>query len=421
MTSSRDESDQTPFRYNATLANEIELAWQERWQDEGTFYAPNPVGLLAAGFERAAGRPKAYVLDFFPYPSGVGLHVRHPLGYIATDVLCRFLRMTGRTVLHAFGYDAFGLPAEQYAISTGQHPAISTEHNIDNMRRQLLRLGLGYDTRRELATTDPRFYRWTQWIFLQIWGSWFDEDQQRGRPISELIAEFEAGTRAPSGPANPAGKPWADLDELTRRQVVNGWRLAYIAEEMVNWSPGLGTVLANEEVTAEGRSDVGNYPVYRRPLRQWMLRITAYADRLLADLDELDWPEPIKQQQRNWIGPIDGAVITFPAADGTEVDAAPGAEVRIEAFSTRPDTLPGATYLVLAPEHALAGALAAKEWPAGTPESWRFPAGRGAAADWTPHRHLRDQPRHRSTDPGVPRGLRADRLRDRGHHGRSRA
>jgi leucyl-tRNA synthetase len=384
MTSSRDESDKPPFRYDARLANEIELAWQERWQAEGTFYAPNPVGPLAAGFERAGGRPKAYVLDFFPYPSGVGLHVGHPLGYIATDVLCRFLRMTGRTVLHAFGYDAFGLPAEQYAISTGQHPAISTKHNIDNMRRQLLRLGLGYDTRRELATTDPRFYRWTQWIFLQIWGSWFDEDQQRGRPISELIAEFEAGTRAPSGPANPAGKPWADLDELTRRQVVNGWRLAYIAEEMVNWSPGLGTVLANEEVTAEGRSDVGNYPVYRRPLRQWMLRITAYADRLLAGLDELDWPEPIKHQQRNWIGPSDGAVITFPVADGTQVDAAPGGGVRIEAFSTRPDTLPGATYLVLAPEHALAGALAAKEWPAGTPQSWRFPAGRGTAADWTP-------------------------------------
>jgi leucyl-tRNA synthetase len=376
MTSSHDENDQTPFRYDARLANEIELAWQHRWQAEGTFYAPNPVGPLAAGFERAASRPKAYVLDFFPYPSGIGLHVGHPLGYIATDVLCRFLRMTGRTVLHAFGYDAFGLPAEQYAISTGQDPKISTKNNIDNMRRQLLRLGLGYDTRREFATTDPRFYRWTQWIFLQIYGSWFDEGQQRARPISELIAEFEAGTRAPSGPANPDGKPWADLDELTRRQVVDGWRLAYIAEEMVNWSPGLGTVLANEEVTAEGRSDVGNYPVYRRPLRQWLLRITAYAERLLADLDQLDWPEPIKQQQRNWIGPSDGAVVAF--------DAPGPSGLRIEAFTTRPDTLPGATYLVLAPEHPLAEALAAVRWPEGTPQAWRFPAGRDEGADWAP-------------------------------------
>jgi leucyl-tRNA synthetase len=376
MTSRRRENDQPPFRYDARLANEIELAWQQRWQAAGTFYAPNPVGPLAAGFERAAGRPKAYVLDFFPYPSGVGLHVGHPLGYIGTDVLCRFLRMTGHTVLHAFGYDAFGLPAEQYAISTGQHPKISTRNNIDNMRRQLLRLGLGYDTRREFATTDPRFYRWTQWIFLQIYGSWFDEDRQRARPISELVAEFEAGTRAPSGPANPDGKSWADLDELTRRQVVDGWRLAYIGEELVNWSPGLGTVLANEEVTAEGRSDVGNYPVYRRPLRQWLLRITAYAERLLADLDELDWPDPIKQQQRNWIGPSDGAVVTF--------DVTGPSGPRIEAFTTRPDTLPGATYLVLAPEHPLAGELAAEDWPEGTPQTWRFPAGRDAAAAWSP-------------------------------------
>jgi leucyl-tRNA synthetase len=375
-----DEDGQPPFRYDAALANEIELAWQARWAADGTFQAPNPVGSLSAGFPRAAGHPKAYILDFFPYPSGAGLHVGHPLGYIGTDVLCRFLRMNGRTVLHAFGYDAFGLPAEQYAISTGQQPAISTRNNIARMRWQLLRLGLGYDTRREFSTTDPRFYRWTQWIFLQIYHSWFDEDLQRARPITELVAEFEAGTRPPSGPANAGGQPWAELDQLTRRQVVDGWRLAYIAEGMVNWAPGLGTVLANEEVTADGRSDVGNYPVYRRPLRQWMLRITSYAQRLLDDLDRLDWPEPIKQQQRNWIGPSDGAMIAFPAAGG---------ELRIEAFTTRPDTLPGATYLVLAPEHPLAGALTADRWPPDTPPSWRFPAGlagagAGSGAAWSP-------------------------------------
>jgi leucyl-tRNA synthetase len=265
-------------------------------------------------------------------------------------------------VLHAFGYDAFGLPAEQYAISTGQHPAVSTKNNIDYMRWQLLRLGIGYDIRREFATTDPRFYRWTQWIFLQIFNSWFDEARQRARPISELVAEFADGTRAPTGPDNPDAKPWAELDELTRRKVVDGWRLAYIAEELVNWAPGLGTVLANEEVTADGRSDVGNFPVYRRPLRQWMLRITAYAGRLLADLDDLDWPEPIKLQQRNWIGRSEGAVIMFPVVgDGRAAAGAAGDALVIDAFTTRPDTLPGATFMVLAPEHPLAEKLATSE------------------------------------------------------------
>jgi leucyl-tRNA synthetase len=357
---SSGEDGKPPFRYDATLANEIELAWQQRWAADGTFQAPNPAGPLSDGFEAAKDKPKAYILDFFPYPSGAGLHVGHPLGYIATDVLCRFQRMTGHNVLHAFGYDAFGLPAEQYAISTGQHPAVSTANNIATMRGQLLRLGLGYDIRREFATTDPRFYRWTQWIFLQIFNSWFDEARQRARPISELVAEFEAGARPPAGPDNPDAKPWAELDEPTRRKVVDGWRLAYVAEELVNWAPGLGTVLANEEVTADGRSDVGNFPVYRRPLRQWMLRITSYADRLLADLDGLDWPEPVKLQQRNWIGRSEGAVIMFRVAGGGPAGegAADGRGPVIDAFTTRPDTLPGATFLVLAPEHPLAGQLA---------------------------------------------------------------
>ena len=382
-----------PFRYDARLANEIELTWQDRWDARGTFHAPNPVGPLAAGFEQVAGRPKFYVLDMFAYPSGAGLHVGHAVGYIGTDVYARFLRMTGYAVLHPYGYDAFGLPAEQYAIDTGQHPAITTKINIGIMRRQLRRLGLGHDVRREIATTDPGFYRWTQWIFLQIFGSWFDEDLGRARPVAELIAEFEAGTRAPDGPANPDGRPWAELDQVTRRRVVDDRRLAYISDELVNWSPDLGTVLANEEVSADGRSHVGNYPVYRRPLRQWMLRITAYADRLLADLDPLDWPEPIKQQQRNWIGRSDGAAISFPVAGpaATPVGSVPAAAEPgvVTVFTTRPDTLPGATYLVLAPEHPLADSLTAGAWPPGTPQAWRFTDASGGQAGWSPAQAVR--------------------------------
>jgi leucyl-tRNA synthetase len=357
--------DHPPFRYDARLANEIELHWQEYWEAAGTFSTPNPSGPLAEGFDRFAGRPKFYVMDMFPYPSGAGLHVGHPLGYIGTDVYARYLRMTGRNVLHPFGYDAFGLPAEQYALDTGQHPAITTQHNIANMRRQLRRLGLGHDRRREFATTDVTYYKWTQWIFLKIFNSWFDADTERARPIEELVAEFESGEREPAGDANPDRRPWAELTGLQRRQVADSYRLAYISEELVNWCPGLGTVLANEEITADGRSDIGNYPVYRRPLRQWMLRITAYADRLLRDLDTLDWPESIKTMQRNWIGPSHGASVEFPVA---------GSEQTIRVYTTRPDTVAGATYMVLAPEHPLVDELAsAAGWPEGTPQEWRYP------------------------------------------------
>jgi leucyl-tRNA synthetase len=375
------QDDQPPFRYDARLANEIEEHWQEYWRAEGTFSTPNPSGPLDEGFARVAGLPKMYVMDMFPYPSGAGLHVGHPLGYIGTDVFARYLRMTGHNVLHPFGYDAFGLPAEQYALDTGQHPAITTQHNIANMRRQLRRLGLGHDTRRELATTDVGYYRWTQWIFLKIFNSWFDPSAQRARPIEELTAEFEAGTRPPAGGANPDGLPWAELTGKQRRQVVNGYRLAYISEELVNWCPGLGTVLANEEITADGRSDIGNYPVYRRPLRQWMLRITAYADRLLGDLDLLDWPESIKAMQRNWIGLSHGASIDFRVAGGNA-----GADTTVRAYTTRPDTLAGATYMVLAPEHPLVDELTdGAAWPAGTPEDWRYPEGNSEkAAGWAP-------------------------------------
>ncbi|HLK78379.1 MAG TPA: class I tRNA ligase family protein [Streptosporangiaceae bacterium] len=288
--------EQTPrFRYDARLANEIELRWQDRWEQDGTFHAPS----------RASTGPKFYLLDFFPYPSGIGLHVGHPLGYIGTDVFGRYLRMTGHQVLHPFGFDTFGLPAEQYAIDTGQHPAVTVRENAAVMRRQLRRLGLGHDRRREILTSDPSFYRWTQWIFLQIFNSWFDPRAGRARPVTELIAEFAAGQRPVPGLASGA-RAWTGLSAAEQRDVVDGYRLAYRAEQIVNWCPGLGTVLADEEVTDEGRSAVGNYPVYRRPLRQWLLRITAYAERLVAGLDDLDWPENIKRLQRNWIGPSGG-------------------------------------------------------------------------------------------------------------------
>ena len=295
-------AEQTPpFRYDARLAGEIELRWQERWEREGTFQARNPSGALSEGFAEVAGRPKFYLLDFFPYPSGIGLHVGHPLGYIGTDVFGRYLRMTGHHVLHPFGFDTFGLPAEQYAIDTGQHPAVTVRQNAAVMRRQLRRLGLAHDRRREIMTSDPSYYRWTQWIFLRIFNSWYDPAADRARPVSDLIAEFASGRRS-----TPDGRPWPDLTAAERADAVDAHRLAYLSEQVVNWCPGLGTVLADEEVTAEGRSAVGNYPVYRRPLRQWMLRITAFAERLLGGLDEVDWPEHVKRLQRNWIGPSGG-------------------------------------------------------------------------------------------------------------------
>jgi leucyl-tRNA synthetase len=345
-------ADAPQARYDAALAGALEAKWQAWWDEDRTWEVPNPSGPLGDGWEEVAGRPKAYVLDMFPYPSGSGLHVGHPLGYIGTDVYGRFLRMSGRNVIHTIGYDAFGLPAEQYAVETGQHPRVTTEANIANMRRQLKRLGLAHDHRRAVATTDVAYVRWTQWIFLQIYNSWYDDELDRARPISELE------TLLASDPA------WATLPEAERRRQVDERRLAYRANAMVNWCPGLGTVLANEEVTADGRSDRGNFPVYRRPLTQWMLRITAYADRLLADLDGLDWPEPVKLMQRHWIGRSTGATVRFPAPAGT------GGTTPIEVFTTRPDTLFGATFMVLAPEHPLVELLVAEAWPEGTRPAW---------------------------------------------------
>jgi leucyl-tRNA synthetase len=344
-----------PHRYTAATAERIEVQWQDFWDANGTFAAPNPSGELDGQPELAA-RPKKFVMDMFPYPSGAGLHVGHPLGYIATDVYARFQRMTGHNVLHTLGFDAFGLPAEQYAVQTGTHPRVSTEANIANMKHQLRRLGLGHDRRRSFATIDPDYYRWTQWIFLEIYNSWYDERAGRARRIEELEGQFADGSRP-----TPDGRPWAALTGPERAEVLSGYRLAYAAKSPVNWCPGLGTVLANEEVTSDGRSERGNFPVFKADLRQWKMRITSYADRLLTDLDALDWPEAIKLQQRNWIGRSEGARVDFPV---------PAADRAITVFTTRPDTLFGATYMVLAPEHELVDAIVPAAWPEGAHPVW---------------------------------------------------
>ncbi len=311
----------------------LEPKWRDRWLREKTFRTPDDIGT----------RRKWYILVMFPYPSGAGLHVGHPESYVAADILARYRRMRGDAVLHPMGWDAFGLPAEQYAVQTGVHPRITTQENVANFKRQIQSLGLSYDWDREINTTDPHYYRWTQWIFLQLHAAAWDETTQRAVPIEELPIPEE--TRA--------------LGEEAIQRYRESRRLAYQAEVAVNWCPALGTVLANEEV-ADGRSERGGHPVERLPLRQWMLRITAYADRLLADLESLDWPERIKAMQRNWIGKSTGAEIDFPWAGETPLpdrarsafpEAPPAGTVRV--FTTRPDTIFGATFLVLAPEHEL--------------------------------------------------------------------
>jgi leucyl-tRNA synthetase len=301
--------------------DKFEPKWQAIWEERQLFHVPNPG---EKGFDPS--KSKFYVLDMFPYPSGAGLHVGHPEGYTATDIIARYKRMRGFNVLHPMGWDAFGLPAEQYAIKSGQHPAITTRENVASFKKQLKRIGFSYDWQREINTTDPRYYKWTQWIFLQIYNSWFNPATNKAEPISTYSGK------------NP--------DEV---------RLAYVAEVPVNWCPELGTVLANEEVI-DGKSEIGGFPVVRRPMRQWMLRITAYAERLLNELDKLDWPQGIKLLQRNWIGKSQGAEIDF------KIDKS---DQKIRVFTTRPDTLYGGTFLVLAPEHSLVDLIVTEEqWPA---------------------------------------------------------
>src|SRR6516164_3796821 len=325
----------------------IEPKWQRYWEENKTFRTPD-----------GSDKPKFYILDMFPYPSGAGLHVGHPEGYTATDILARYRRMRGYHVLHPMGWDAFGLPAEQYAISTGTHPRVTTENNINNFRRQIQMLGFSYDWDREVDTTDPNYFRWTQWIFLQLFDTWYDAEQKRGRPIAEL-------------PIPPEVK---QQGEAAVRAYRDGKRLAYQAEVPVNWCEALGTVLANEEVI-DGRSERGNFPVVRMPLRQWLLRITAYAERLLEDLECLDWSDAIKEMQRNWIGRSEGAEVDFFIHDRERLDDViddagsqqhhgfpeKPSENTIRVYTTRPDTLYGATYMVLAPEHHLVDRLTSRE------------------------------------------------------------
>ena len=324
----------------------IEPKWQSQWEQHETFRAWNPGEVVPPNHPFADRHPKTgpeqlpkfYILDMFPYPSGAGLHVGHPEGYTATDILARYRRALGYNVLHPIGWDAFGLPAEQYAIKTRQHPRKTTEENIATFKRQIKSLGFSYDWSREIDTTDPRYFRWTQWIFLQLYNSWFNPATNKAEPISTLPYPPELADEASVEPA--------DLEQK-RRAYRDSKRLAYVTEAPVWWCEKLGTVLANEEVV-DGKSEVGGFPVSRRPMRQWMLRITAYAERLLQDLETIQWSDSLKEMQRNWIGRSEGAEVDFPVAGSTEV---------IRVFTTRPDTLFGATYMVLAPEHKLVGSM----------------------------------------------------------------
>ncbi|MBO4600558.1 MAG: leucine--tRNA ligase [Bacteroidales bacterium] len=324
--------------------SEIEPKWQKYWRENHVYRCVN-----------GGEEPHFYVLDMFPYPSGAGLHVGHPLGYIASDIFARYKRLRGFNVLHPMGYDAYGLPAEQYAIQTGQHPAVTTEQNIARYREQLDKLGFSFDWEREVRTCDPKYYKWTQWTFIQLFNHYYDTELDKAMPISHLVGQLESGEVATLGE-----KPWAEMSDEERQDYLMGFRLAYLADTAVNWCPELGTVLANDEVV-NGLSVRGGYPVERKLMRQWSLRITAYAQRLVDGLDEVDWTESLKEIQRNWIGRSEGAAVWFPLAKGEA--AAPEEilmgqietkeEEAFEIFTTRPDTIFGVTFMVLCPEHEM--------------------------------------------------------------------
>ena len=331
---------------------DIEQKWQQFWAENGTFKA-----------EDNSTKPKYYVMDMFPYPSGAGLHVGHPLGYIASDIFARYKRLKGFNVLHPMGYDSFGLPAEQYAIQTGQHPALTTEANIATYRRQLDQVGFSFDWSREVRTSSPDFYKWTQWIFMQLFNSWYNKDADKAESIEKLVACFEksgsAGINAVCDDEvlNFTAAEWNSMSNAEQQTELLKYRLTYLRESTVNWCPALGTVLANDEVK-DGFSERGGYPVEQKKMMQWSMRITAYAERLLLGLDTIDWPEPLKEMQRNWIGKSVGASVKFPIATA---DSGLNTQDYIEVFTTRVDTIFGVTFLVIAPEHELVAGLTTAE------------------------------------------------------------
>ena len=326
---------------------EIEKKWQKFWEENQTFKSQQP---------SESSKPKYYVLDMFPYPSGAGLHVGHPLGYIASDIYARFKRHQGYNVLHPVGYDSFGLPAEQYAIQTGQHPAVTTEENINRYEQQLKKIGFSFDWSREIRTSEPAYYRWTQWIFIELFHSWYNKATDKAENISTLVAHLEKfGTEnldaVQSDELNFTAEEWLNASEADKQDILLNYRMAYRAETTVNWCPALGTVLANDEVK-DGKSERGGYPVYQKKMMQWSMRITAYSDRLLRGLDGLDWSEAVKESQRNWIGKSEGALVKFGIK---------GSDDFIEVFTTRPDTIFGVSFVTLAPEHELVSKITTPE------------------------------------------------------------
>ncbi|MGN6641016.1 MAG: class I tRNA ligase family protein, partial [Mucilaginibacter sp.] len=333
---------------------DIERKWQQFWAEKQTFKADNQ-----------SSKPKYYVLDMFPYPSGAGLHVGHPLGYIASDIFARYKRLRGFNVLHPMGYDSFGLPAEQYAIQTGQHPAITTEANINTYRRQLDQIGFSFDWSREVRTSSPDFYKWTQWIFMQLFNSWYNKSTDKAESIEKLIKHFEqngsAGINAVCDEdiLNFTTAEWKAMSNREQQEELLKYRLTYLRESTVNWCPALGTVLANDEVK-DGFSERGGYPVEQKKMMQWSMRITAYAERLLQGLDTIDWPEPVREMQKNWIGKSVGASVKFAIQKNTH-NSELTTQDYIEVFTTRVDTIFGVTFLVLAPEHELVPSLTTPE------------------------------------------------------------
>ncbi|PWG78679.1 leucine--tRNA ligase [Pararcticibacter amylolyticus] len=338
---------------------DIEKKWQQFWADKQTYKVDN-----------SSEKPKYYVLDMFPYPSGAGLHVGHPLGYIASDIFARYKRLKGFNVLHPMGYDSFGLPAEQYAIQTGQHPALTTEQNIATYRRQLDQIGFSFDWSREVRTSDPGYYKWTQWIFMQLFDSWYNLEADKAEPVEQLVRHFEtSGSKGIKAVHDEdvktfSAEEWKAMSSNEQQEELLKYRLTYLKESTVNWCPALGTVLANDEVK-EGVSERGGYPVEQKKMMQWSMRITAYADRLLQGLDTIDWPEPLKEMQRNWIGKSTGASVKFALESETIKAGGSGAALNpelsplnfIEVFTTRVDTIFGVTFLVIAPEHELVPVL----------------------------------------------------------------